>query len=108
MKENTIFDEIYQVVRLVPAGRVTTYGAIAAYLGKKSGARLVGWAMNACHADASIPVHRVVNSTGLLSGKHFFGGDTMERLLAAEGVMVKNDKVVDFKKHLWIPAEELL
>lgn len=102
------FDDIYQVVRLIPYGRVTSYGAIAAYLGLKSGARFVGWAMNACHVHTTIPAHRVVNSQGLLTGKFHFGGDKMQQLLEAEGVAVKNDKVVNFKKMLWEPLLELL
>lgn len=106
--KSSIFEDVYAVVRLIPQGRVTTYGAIAQFLGKKSGARLVGWAMNACHADPSIPAHRVVNSTGMLTGKGFFGGNLMQELLEAEGLVIKNDKIVDFKKHLWIPSEELL
>ncbi len=105
---NNKFDDIYQVVRLVPYGRVTSYGAIAAYLGLKSGARFVGWAMNACHADTTIPAHRVVNSQGLLTGKFHFGGDRMQQLLQNEGVAVKNDKVVNFKNLLWQPLLELL
>ncbi|WP_044174008.1 MGMT family protein [Flectobacillus major] len=107
MPENA-FDDIYQVVKLVPLGRVTTYGAIAAYLGRKGGARFVGWAMNACHGDASIPAHRVVNRNGVLTGKAFFGGNRMQELLEQEGIVVKNDTIVDFKKHLWKPLTELL
>lgn len=102
------FDEIYEVVKLIPSGRVTSYGAIAAYLGLKSGARFVGWAMNACHADSTIPAHRVVNSQGLLTGKFHFGGDRMAQLLENEGVLVKNDKVIDFKNKNWEPFKELL
>ena len=102
------FEAIYQIVALIPPGKVSTYGAIAGYLGSKGGARLVGWAMNASHADPSIPAHRVVNSSGMLTGKGFFGGNLMQELLEAEGLVIKNDKIVDFKKHLWIPSEELL
>jgi methylated-DNA-protein-cysteine methyltransferase related protein len=102
------FDDIYQVVRLIPAGRVTSYGAIAEYIGLKSGARFVGWAMNACHADPTIPAHRVVNSQGLLTGKFYFGEQRMQQLLESEGVLVKNDKILNFKAHFWRPMHELL
>ncbi len=102
------FDSIYQVVRLIPVGRVTSYGAIAAYIGSKSGARLVGWAMNACHNMPDVPAHRVVNRNGVLSGKHHFGGNVMQELLEAEGVKVENDRIIDFNKHFWNPSLELL
>ncbi|MES2517464.1 MAG: MGMT family protein [Bacteroidota bacterium] len=102
------FEDIYQVVRLIPEGRVTSYGAIAEYLGSKGGARFVGWAMNACHGDTSIPAHRVVNRAGILTGKAFFGGNRMQELLENEGVFVENDKIKNFKSHYWIPKEELL
>lgn len=103
------FDSVYQVVRLVPLGRVTTYGAIAAYLGAKRSARMVGWAMNSAHGMDDVPAHRVINRNGVLSGKHFFGApDAMQKLLEAEGVAVTNDQVQDFDKLLWDPAVELL
>jgi methylated-DNA-protein-cysteine methyltransferase-like protein len=102
------FDSIYQVVRLIPVGRVTSYGAIAAYIGSKSGARLVGWAMNACHQMPDVPAHRVVNRNGVLSGKHHFGGNTMQELLENEGVKVENDRIVEFDRHFWNPSLELL
>lgn len=102
------FDDIYQVVRLIPYGRVTSYGAIASYLGTKRGARLVGWAMNTSHTDASIPAHRVVNRNGVLTGKAHFGGNRMEKLLQQEGVQVENDKVIAFEQLFWNPIEELL
>ena len=102
------FTDIYELVRLIPPGRVTTYGAIAAFLGSGGGARLVGWAMNACHTDARIPAHRVVNRNGVLTGRHHFGGNRMQELLEAEGVRVENEQVVDFQKHFWNPATELL
>ncbi len=105
-KENS-FDDIYEVVRLVPYGRVTSYGAIANYLGT-GGARMVGWAMNACHTMPDVPAHRVLNRNGLLTGKHHFGGNRMQELLESEGLKVENDQVVDFKKHYWNPSEELL
>ncbi|MBP6055049.1 MAG: MGMT family protein [Cytophagaceae bacterium] len=102
------FDLIYQVVREIPAGRVTSYGAIAAYLGMKGGARMVGWAMNASHTIADIPAHRVVNRNGVLTGKNFFGGDRMQELLAFEGIRVQDDQILAFKSHFWDPAIELL
>jgi methylated-DNA-protein-cysteine methyltransferase-like protein len=102
------FDAIYQVVRLIPYGRVTSYGAIASYLGAKGGARLVGWAMNASHTDSNIPAHRVVNRNGVLTGKVHFGGNRMQELLQQEGVSVENDKVIAFETLFWNPTEELL
>ncbi len=103
------FDLVYQVARLVPKGRVTSYGAIAKYLGTARSARMVGWAMNASHQQKpKVPAHRVVNSSGLLTGKHHFGGpDEMQKLLEREGVKIENDKVVDFKKKFWDPVSEL-
>jgi methylated-DNA-protein-cysteine methyltransferase related protein len=101
------FDDIYDVVRLIPRGRVTSYGAIAKYLGN-GGARMVGWAMNACHSMPDVPAHRVVNRNGLLTGKHHFGGNLMQELLEGEGIKVENDKIVDFQKYYWNPSDELL
>ena len=102
------FDLVYQVVREIPEGRVTSYGAIAHYLGLKSGARMVGYAMNAAHALPEVPAHRVVNRQGLLTGKYHFATPTlMEELLLAEGVQVKNDQVQDFSTHFWNPEIEL-
>ncbi|RXK52466.1 MGMT family protein [Aquirufa rosea] len=101
------FDAIYQVVQLIPHGRVTSYGAIAAYLGMKGGARMVGWAMNASHTLPDVPAHRVVNRNGLLTGKHFFGGDRMQELLEAEGLVIREDKIVNFPMHFWDPSQEL-
>lgn len=102
------FDDIYQVVRLIPEGRVTSYGAIAEYLGSKGGARMVGWAMNTSHGDTSIPAHRVVNRSGVLTGKAFFGGNRMKELLEKEGLTIENDKIKDFNTYNWIPKDELL
>jgi methylated-DNA-protein-cysteine methyltransferase-like protein len=96
------------VVREIPSGRVTSYGAIAAYLGMKGGATMVGWAMNASHTISDIPAHRVVNRNGVLTGKNFFGGDRMQELLAIEGISVKNDQILDFKNHFWDPQLELI
>ena len=102
------FEAIYQVVALIPEGRVTSYGAIAGYLGSKGGARLVGWAMNASHTQANIPAHRVVNRTGVLTGKNFFGGNRMQELLEAEGLTIKDDQILNFSSHFWDPSIELL
>lgn len=107
--EPNFFADVYEVVKLIPRGRVTSYGAIARYLGTGMSARMVGWAMNACHAQKDVPAHRVVNSQGLLTGKHHFGSPTaMEKRLAKDGVKVVKDKVVDFEKRLWDPGKELL
>lgn len=105
---DNLFDGIYQVVKLIPEGRVSSYGAIAQYLGTKSGARLVGWAMNACHNMPDVPAHRVVNRNGMLTGKHHFGGNVMQERLEAEGVKVENDKIINFDAHFWNPSTELL
>ena len=108
MPDLNFYDQVYQIVRLIPPGRVTSYGAIANSLGTKGSSRMVGYAMQACGtANPPVPAHRVVNSQGLLTGKFHFGGDLMEQLLASEGVKVENDKVVDFKKVFWDPAVEL-
>lgn len=100
---------VYQVVRLIPKGRVTSYGAIAAYLGARTSSRLVGYAMNNAHSvKPKIPAHRVVNRNGLLTGKHHFETPfKMQELLEKEKIKVKDDKVVDFKKLYWDPYEEL-
>lgn len=102
------FELVYQVVREIPTGRVCSYGAIAHYLGLKSGARMVGYAMNAAHALPDVPAHRVVNRNGLLTGKHHFvTPDRMEQLLLAEGVKVEKDQVMDFERCFWDPEKEL-
>ncbi len=102
------FDLVYQVVREIPPGRVTSYGAIAHYLGLKSGARMVGYAMNAAHGLPDVPAQRVVNRLGLLTGKHHFGSPTrMQELLESEGVRVENDRVADFERVFWDPEKEL-
>ena len=107
-KNENYFDWVYQVVREIPVGRVCSYGAIAHYLGLKSGARMVGYAMNAAHALADVPAHRVVNRQGLLTGKHHFPTPkTMQSRLEAEGVLVENDRIVDFENRFWNPQEEL-
>jgi methylated-DNA-protein-cysteine methyltransferase-like protein len=107
--ESDFFYMVYEVVRLVPRGRITTYGAIAKYLGVKGSSRMVGWAMNSSHAHHSpVPAHRVVNREGMLTGKnHFATPKLMQELLEKEGITVKNDKVQNFKNHFWDPALEL-
>lgn len=109
MKDISFFQSVYEVVKLIPYGRVTSYGAIAAYLGSKGSSRMVGWAMNSSHhLNESIPAHRVVNRIGLLSGKHHFGGNnTMQELLESEGIAVENLCVVNFQQYFWDPAIEL-
>ncbi len=101
------FEDIYSVVRLIPEGRVTSYGAIATYLGSKGGARLVGWAMNACHGIENIPAHRVVNRNGVLTGKNFFGPGVMQELLEKEGIEIRNDQIIRFIDYFWDPRVEL-
>ena len=107
--EPDFFQRVYEVVKLIPFGRATSYGAIAKYLGSGRSARMVGWAMNASHtALDSIPAHRVVNRNGILSGKHHFGGsDIMQQLLESEGIEVVDDKIIDFRKVFWDPVIEL-
>ena len=109
MDDPSFFDKVYEVVRLIPYGRVTSYGAIAGYLGSRGSARMVGWAMNASHSSReNVPAHRVVNRKGLLTGKQHFGApNIMQQLLENEGVKVKDDQVVDFDKLLWDPVREL-
>lgn len=108
-KDESFFELVYEVARQIPKGKVTSYGAIAASLGAKSSARMVGWAMNgAGRIKPKVPAHRVVNRLGMLSGKHHFSPPgSMERTLKKEGVRVKNDKIVDFEKHFWDPVKEL-
>ena len=108
-RDESFFELVYEVVRQVPKGRVTSYGAIAAALGTKLSARMVGWAMNGSHrVRPKVPAHRVVNRQGLLTGKfHFADPDDMQRRLEKEGVKVVDDKVQDFKNLFWDPMEEL-
>lgn len=105
----TFFERVYEVAKLVPYGRVTSYGAIANYLGAKKSARMVGWAMNKCHIHKEyIPAHRVVNSNGLLTGKmHFPGNNTMQELLENEGVIIIENQIQNFKEKFWDPCKEL-
>lgn len=109
MAEKDFFQMVYQVVRLIPKGRVTSYGAIAAYLGAKTSSRLVGYAMNGAHrVNPKVPAHRVVNRNGLLTGKHHFETPyQMQELLEKEKIKVENDKIVDFKNRFWDPIHEL-
>jgi len=104
------FEMVYAVVRLIPRGRVTSYGAVANSIGTKGTSRMVGWAMNTAHAvRPKVPAQRVVNRNGMLTGKHHFGTATaMEELLKKDGVEVKNDVVVDFLKRFWDPSKELV
>jgi methylated-DNA-protein-cysteine methyltransferase-like protein len=107
-KHYTFFEDVWAVVRLIPRGRVTNYGAIATYLGSGLSSRMVGWAMNAAHSHPDIPAHRVVNRNGMLTGKmHFSSPTAMQEQLEAEGILVVNDKVVDFDKIKWDPLVEL-
>lgn len=107
-KTYSFFDDVYEVVMLIPKGRVTSYGAIASYLGTKMSARMVGWAMNAAHTNKKIPAHRVVNRNGLLTGRHHFETpSTMQMRLEKEKIKVKNHQVQDFEKKFWDPAKEL-
>ncbi|MBS1929034.1 MAG: MGMT family protein [Chitinophagaceae bacterium] len=103
------YNDVYDVVRQIPKGRVTSYGAIAAYLGTKMSARMVGWALNSSRfAHPAVPAQRVVNRNGMLTGKHHFSSPTeMEELLKKEKVLVKNETVVDFEKKFWDPVVEL-
>lgn len=105
---SNFFNNVYEVVKLIPTGRVTSYGAIAQYLGTKGGARMVGWAMNAAHGLSDVPAHRVVNRAGILTGRHHFQTPTlMQERLEAEGVKVNGDKIEGFEKVYWEPIKEL-
>ncbi len=106
---DSFFLQVYEVAKLIPEGRVTSYGAIARYIGSPGASRMVGWALNCCHThDEPIPAHRVVNRNGLLSGKHHFRHlNLMQELLESEGIEVENDKVVNFKELFWDPNKEL-
>ena len=108
-KTESFFLDVYDVVRLIPKGRITSYGAIARYLGSGKSARMVGWAMNAAHDQKpKVPAHRVVNRNGMLSGKmHFSDPDKMQQLLEKEGITVKDDQVINFSSLCWDPSIEL-
>jgi methylated-DNA-protein-cysteine methyltransferase-like protein len=108
MEDINFFDKVYQVARLIPKGRVTSYGAIASYLGTKGSSRMVGYAMQAAgRVNPPVPAHRVVNRQGLLTAKFHFGGNTMQEMLESEGVKVVDDEVQDFKTVYWDPNIEL-
>lgn len=107
-KTDNFFQDVYDVVRLIPKGRATSYGAIASYLGSKGGARMVGWAMGSSYTEHAVPAHRGVNKQGLLSAKLLFGTPTkMQELLEAEGIEVKNDVIKNWEKVFWDPKTEL-
>lgn len=107
MEDKNFFEKVHEVARAIPYGRVTSYGAIAKYLGAARSARMVGWAMNNSTAK-DVPAHRVVNRFGLLTGKHHFQGSSlMQQLLENEGIVVKDNQIVDFAKHFWDPAKAL-
>lgn len=107
-KNNNFFKQVYEVARHIPYGRVTSYGAIARYLGTARSARMVGWAMNGAFNMEDIPAHRVVNRKGLLTGKHHFQGThLMQQLLESEGIEVKDDQIINFEAHFWDPSEAL-
>lgn len=103
------FSKVFEVVKQIPPGRVTSYGAIANYLGTTGSARMVGWAMNASHSHSEyIPAHRVVNRNGLLTGKHHFDNpNAMKELLENEGIQLEEDQILNFEKYFWDPAKEL-
>jgi len=106
---DNFFDKVYQVARLIPFGKVTSYGAIATYLGAAKSARMVGWAMNNSHNQTEeVPAHRVVNRKGLLTGKHHFDGtNLMQQLLENEGIVVVENQIQDFESVFWKPMDEL-
>lgn len=108
-RDNDFFGRVYDIVRLIPYGRVTSYGAIARYLGTGRSARMVGWALNACHCNEDfIPAHRVVNRNGILTGKfHFGNSSTMQQLLENEGLIIEDDKIMNFRDQFWDPVTEL-
>jgi methylated-DNA-protein-cysteine methyltransferase-like protein len=106
--KDNFFERVYEVVRKIPYGKVTSYGAIAKYLGAARSARMVGWAMNASHGDESIPAHRVVNRKGLLTGKHHFSGiNLMQQLLENEGIIIKEAKIINLESVFWDPSKKL-
>ena len=109
-KNNDFFESVYEVTLRIPYGRITSYGAIARYLGSGRSARMVGWALNVCHTRPEfIPAHRVVNRNGLLTGKRHFGNSsTMQQLLENEGIIVEDDSILNFREHFWDPSKELM
>lgn len=107
LNQESFFERVYAVVREIPYGRVSSYGAIAAYLGAKGSSRMVGWAMNQSHRSGlNIPAHRVVNRNGMLTGKGHFGHpDLMQKLLEQEGIRIEHDQIINFGQHFWSPEE---
>lgn len=103
------YEQVYEVVRQIPVGRVTSYGSIAAFLGSKQSSRMVGWAMNNAHSQKEyVPAHRVVNRNGLLTGKHHFGANNvMQELLENEGLLIEDDQILNFRENFWDPIKEL-
>jgi len=108
-KNEDFFSMVYEVTKLIPYGRITSYGVIARYLGSGRSARMVGWALNSSHSDKEyIPAHRVVNRNGLLTGKHHFGGPSlMQQLLENEGLIIEDDHIINFSEKFWDPMSEL-
>jgi methylated-DNA-protein-cysteine methyltransferase-like protein len=106
---NDFFSRVYEVTKCIPFGRITSYGAIARYLGTGKSARMVGWALNSSHnSNEFIPAHRVVNRNGLLSGKHHFGNSsTMQQLLENEGIIIEDDQIINFEEKFWDPESEI-
>lgn len=110
MSENNFFERVYEIVKMIPPGKVSTYGSIAKAAGSSQSARMVGWAMNNSHFRQDfIPAHRVVNRNGMLTGKHHFRHENlMQELLESEGLIIEDDQIIDFKNHLWDPNKELI
>ena len=109
-EDNDFFARVYEVTRLIPYGRITSYGSIARYLGTARSARMVGWALNVSHSRSGfIPAHRVVNRNGLLTGKRHFGNSsTMQQLLENEGIIIEDDRIINFDERFWDPMMEIL
>ncbi len=108
MENIGFFDRVYEVTKLIPYGKVTSYGAIANYLGTPKSARMVGWALNSSAINHSVPAHRVVNKRGILTGKHHFdGSNLMQQLLESEDINIENNTIIDFKNVFWDPNIEL-
>ena len=110
MTDENFFQRVYKITRLIPYGRVTTYGAIARYLGSAQSARMVGWALHSCRSNQLfVPAHRVINRNGMLTGKHHFGSPTiMQQLLENEGIILEDDRVINFQSIYWDPSKELI
>ncbi|MEX1191535.1 MAG: MGMT family protein [Brumimicrobium sp.] len=108
-EHSDFFQSVFEIVKLIPKGRVTTYGSIAKALGTPKSSRMVGWAMNASHRNPSVPAHRVVNRNGMLTGKmHFSTPTEMEERLKAEGIKVEKDKILNFQNHFWDVQKEII